>query len=97
MSEKIDACSADRRMDGTCCAEGAKTLGVLACSGGSNVGQVANKRRDRHRHKTVTETCIALPVSARHYRVFIECERAARTILFDGCRLHVARRRRKSG
>jgi uncharacterized metal-binding protein len=83
MSEKIDACCADRRKDGTCCAEGAKTL-VLACSGGSNVGQVANNvviGIDKNGYGNMY--CLAGVGAA--LSGFIESAKAARTILIDGC------------
>ena len=83
MSEKIDACCADERQDSTCCAEGAKTL-VLACAGGSNVGQVANNVMlgiDRQGYGNAY--CLAGVGAA--LSGFIESAKAGRTILIDGC------------
>jgi uncharacterized metal-binding protein len=83
MSEKIDACCADERQDSTCCAEGAKTL-VLACAGGSNVGQVANNVMigiDRQGYGNAY--CLAGVGAA--LSGFIESAKAGRTVLIDGC------------
>lgn len=83
MSEKINACCADERQDNTCCAEGAKTL-ILACSGGSNVGQIANNVMiaiDRNGYGNAY--CLAGIGAAPSG--FIESAKAGRTILIDGC------------
>lgn len=83
MSEKIDACCADERQGSTCCAEGAKTL-VLACAGGSNVGQVANNVMigiDRQGYGNAY--CLAGVGAA--LSGFIESAKAGRTVLIDGC------------
>jgi uncharacterized metal-binding protein len=83
MSEKVDACCADERKDSTCCAEGAKTL-IVACSGGSNVGQVANNVMigiDKNGYGNAY--CLAGIGAA--LTGFIESAKAGRTILIDGC------------
>jgi uncharacterized metal-binding protein len=83
MPEEIDVCCADEKKDSTCCAEGAKTL-VVACSGGSNVGQVANNVMigiDRHGYGNAY--CLAGIGAA--LSGFIESAKAGRTILIDGC------------
>jgi uncharacterized metal-binding protein len=83
MSEKIDACCTDERQDSTCCAAGTKTL-VLACAGGSNVGQVANNVMigiDRQGYGNAY--CLAGVGAA--LSGFIESAKAGRTVLIDGC------------
>lgn len=83
MSEKINACCAYERKDSTCCAEGRKTL-IVACSGGSNVGQVANNVMiaiDRNGYGNAY--CLAGIGAA--LSGFIESAKAGRTILIDGC------------
>jgi uncharacterized metal-binding protein len=83
MVEEIDACCADERKDSTCCGEGAKTL-IVACSGGSNVGQVANNvmiGMDQNGYGNAY--CLAGIGAA--LSGFIESAKAGRTILIDGC------------
>lgn len=83
MSEKIDPCCADERQDGACCAGNAKTL-VLACSGGSNVGQIANNVMiavDRNGHGNAY--CLAGIGAA--LSGFVESAKTGRTVLIDGC------------
>jgi uncharacterized metal-binding protein len=66
-----------------CCGEGAKTL-VVACSGGSNVGQVANNVMLELDKKGIgTSYCLA-GVGAG-LSGFVESARAARMVLIDGC------------
>jgi uncharacterized metal-binding protein len=83
MADQIDACGADGRKDSTCCSEGAKTL-IVACSGGSNVGQVTNNvmiAMDRNGYGNAF--CLAGIGAA--LSGFIESAKAGRTILIDGC------------
>jgi uncharacterized metal-binding protein len=82
MVERI-ACSADEKNEDNCCCGGVKTL-VVACSGGSNVGQVANAVMiglDREGYGNAY--CLA-GIGAG-LSGFIESAKAGRTILIDGC------------
>jgi len=83
MAEQSDTRVTDERKNDTCCGEGAKTL-VVACSGGSNAGQVANNVMigiDRHGYGAAY--CLA-GIGA-DLSGFIESARAGRVILIDGC------------
>lgn len=83
MADQINACCEDGKRESTCCSEGAKTL-VLACSGGSNVGQVANNVMigiDRNGYGNAY--CLAGIGAA--LSGFIESAKAGRTVLIDGC------------
>ena len=67
----------------TCCSSSVKTL-VLACSGGSNVGQVSNSVMvELDRNGVGNAYCLA-GVGA-DLSGFVESAKAARTILIDGC------------
>jgi uncharacterized metal-binding protein len=66
-----------------CCGDGVKTL-ILACSGGSNVGQIANNAMIELDRKGMGNAfCLAGIGGA--LSGFIESAKAARTILIDGC------------
>ncbi len=83
MAEQTDTRRADEKKANTCCGEGKKTL-VVACSGGSNAGQVANNvmiEIDRHGYGDAF--CLAGIGAA--LSGFIESAKAGRVILIDGC------------
>ena len=83
MAEQTDTRRADEKKDNTCCGEGKKTL-VVACSGGSNVGQVANNVMigiDRHGYGDA----FCLGGIGAALSGFIESAKAGRVILIDGC------------
>jgi uncharacterized metal-binding protein len=67
----------------TCCSEKVKTL-ILACSGGSNVGQVANNAMiELDKGGVGNGFCLA--GLGADLSGFTESARAGRTILIDGC------------
>jgi uncharacterized metal-binding protein len=67
----------------SCCGGGVKTL-VMACSGGSNVGQIANNVMIELDKKGVGNAgCLAGIGGA--LSGFVESAKAARTIVIDGC------------
>jgi uncharacterized metal-binding protein len=84
MSEQKNGCPTTGSGAGdTCCGSGVTTL-VVACSGGSNAGQVSNNimieldRKDLGNAYCLAGIGAALPG-------FIESAKAARTIVIDGC------------
>jgi len=84
MADKMekDVCC-DTKTDDTCCSGAVKTL-ILACSGGSNVGQISNSLMIRlHMEGIGNAYCLAGIGAA--LSGFIESARAAQTILIDGC------------
>lgn len=66
-----------------CCGGGVKTL-ILACSGGSNVGQVTNSVMVELDKKGIGSAYCLAGVGA-DLSGFIESSKAAQTILIDGC------------
>jgi len=67
----------------SCCGGDAKTL-VLACSGGSNAGQIANNVIiELDRKKIGNAGCLAGIGAA--LSGFVESAKAAKTIVIDGC------------
>ncbi len=66
-----------------CCSGNVKTL-VLACSGGSNVGQIAN-RVMIEADKIGVGNAYCLAGIGADLSGFIESSKEARTILIDGC------------
>jgi uncharacterized metal-binding protein len=67
----------------SCCGGDAKTL-VLACSGGSNVGQIANNVMiELDRKKIGNAGCLAGIGAA--LSGFVESAKAAKTVVIDGC------------
>jgi len=67
----------------SCCGGDAKTL-VLACSGGSNVGQIANNIMiELNRRNMGNAGCLAGIGAA--LSGFVESAKAAKTIVIDGC------------
>jgi uncharacterized metal-binding protein len=66
-----------------CCSGSAPTL-VLACSGGSNVGQVSNNLMIELDKKGVGNAYCLAGVGAA-LSGFIESARAVKTIVIDGC------------
>jgi len=66
-----------------CCSGSAPTL-VLACSGGSNVGQISNNVMIELDRKGVGNAYCLAGVGAA-LSGFIESAKAAKTILVDGC------------
>jgi uncharacterized metal-binding protein len=67
----------------TCCGASVKTL-VLGCSGGSNVGQVANNVMIEM-DKDGVGNAYCLAGLGADLSGFVESARAGRTILIDGC------------
>ncbi|HEY3278605.1 MAG TPA: putative zinc-binding protein [Syntrophorhabdaceae bacterium] len=67
----------------TCCGASMKTL-ILACSGRSNVGQVANNVMIEMDKRGVGNAFCLAGVGA-DLSGFVESARAGRTILIDGC------------
>lgn len=67
----------------SCCGGSAKTL-ILACSGGSNVGQVANNVMiELNRRNVGNAGCLAGIGAA--LSGFVESAKAAKTVVIDGC------------
>jgi uncharacterized metal-binding protein len=67
----------------SCCGGDAKTL-VLACSGGSNVGQIANNIMiELNRRNVGNAGCLAGIGAA--LSGFVDSAKAAKTIVIDGC------------
>ena len=67
----------------TCCSGEVRTL-VLACSGGSNVGQVSNNVMvDLDKKGLGSGFCLA--GLGADLSGFIESSKVARTVLIDGC------------
>lgn len=67
----------------SCCGGNAKTL-ILACSGGSNVGQVANNVMiELNRRNVGNAGCLAGIGAA--LSGFVESAKAAKTVVIDGC------------
>jgi uncharacterized metal-binding protein len=68
---------------GTCCGDGVKTL-VVACSGGSNVGQISNSVMiEMDKEGIGSAYCLAGLGAA--LSGFVESSKAAQVILIDGC------------
>jgi uncharacterized metal-binding protein len=67
----------------TCCNGEVKTL-VLACSGGSNVGQVSNSVMVELDKKGLGSGFCLIGLGA-DLSGFVESTRVARTVLIDGC------------
>jgi uncharacterized metal-binding protein len=66
-----------------CCGGGVKTL-IMACSGGSNVGQIANNVMiELDRRRVGDASCLAGIGAA--LSGFVESAKAAKTIVVDGC------------
>lgn len=66
-----------------CCNGSAKTL-ILACSGGSNTGQISNKAMIELEKRGMGNAYCLAGVGA-DLSGFVESARAANTILIDGC------------
>jgi uncharacterized metal-binding protein len=66
-----------------CCTQSVKTL-VLACSGGSNVGQIANRTMVELDTQGIGSAYCLAGVGA-DLSGFVESARAADTIVIDGC------------
>ena len=66
-----------------CCSGDAKTL-VMACSGGSNAGQIANNVMIELDKKGVGNAYCLAGIGAA-LSGFVESAKAARTIVIDGC------------
>jgi uncharacterized metal-binding protein len=73
-----------------CCSGGVTTL-ILACSGGSNVGQISNNVMIELDKKGVGNAYCLAGVGAA-LSGFIESAKAARTIVIDGCPVGCARK-----
>ncbi len=84
MSEQKNGCSTTGAGPGdTCCGSGAPTL-VVACSGGSNAGQVSNSMMIELDRKGVGNAYCLAGIGAA-LSGFIESAKAARTVVIDGC------------
>jgi len=68
---------------GVCCSGDAKTL-VLACSGGSNAGQIANNVMIELDKKGVGNAYCLAGIGAA-LSGFVESAKAAKTVVIDGC------------
>jgi len=66
-----------------CCSGDAKTL-VLACSGGSNAGQIANNVMIELDKKGVGNAYCLAGIGAA-LSGFVESAKAAKTVVIDGC------------
>jgi len=66
-----------------CCSGDAKTL-VLACSGGSNVGQIANNVMIELDKKGAGNAYCLAGIGAA-LSGFVESAKAAKTVVIDGC------------
>jgi uncharacterized metal-binding protein len=73
-----------------CCCGGIKAL-ILACSGGSNVGQVSNNVMVELDKKGIGSAYCLAGVGA-DLSGFIESSKAAQTILIDGCPIACGRK-----
>jgi uncharacterized metal-binding protein len=67
----------------SCCGGDAKTL-VLACSGGSNVGQIANNVMIELDKKGAANAYCLAGIGAA-MSGFVESAKAAKTVVIDGC------------
>ena len=74
----------------TCCSGNEKTL-ILACSGGSNVGQAANNIMIELDKSGVGNAYCLAGIGAS-LSGFIESAKTARTILIDGCPVGCAKK-----
>jgi len=68
---------------GVCCCTNVKTL-ILACSGGSNVGQISNSAMIELDKKGIGSAYCLAGIGA-DMSGFVESARAADTLLIDGC------------
>jgi uncharacterized metal-binding protein len=66
-----------------CCSGNVKTL-ILACAGGSNVGQVSNRAMIELEKKGMGNAYCLAGIGA-DLSGFVESAKAANTILIDGC------------
>ncbi len=83
MTDDKNNCCETNVQDTCCSGEGVNTL-ILACSGGSNVGQISNQIMiELDRSGIGNAYCLAGIGAAMSG--FIESAKAARTILIDGC------------
>ncbi|HOJ43586.1 MAG TPA: putative zinc-binding protein [Syntrophorhabdaceae bacterium] len=83
MTNEKDRCCETSTQDTCCSGAGVKTL-ILACSGGSNVGQISNQIMIEL-DKDGTGNAYCLSGIGAAMSGFIESAKAARTILIDGC------------
>lgn len=83
MSGQQDNCSTGPKTADTCCGAGVTTL-VVACSGGSNTGQVSNNIMIELDRKGVGNAYCLAGIGAA-LSGFIESAKAARTVVIDGC------------
>jgi uncharacterized metal-binding protein len=67
----------------SCCVGGVKTL-VVACSGGSNVGQIANNVMIELDKREIGNAYCLAGIGAA-LSGFVESAKAAKTIVVDGC------------
>jgi len=84
VADKIekDVCC-DAKTNDTCCSGAARTL-ILACSGGSNVGQISNNLMIRLNMEGIGNAYCLAGIGAA-LSGFIESAKASQTILIDGC------------
>jgi uncharacterized metal-binding protein len=91
MSEEKDIhCNTITDGSDTCCSAGTTTL-ILACSGGSNVGQIANNIMVKLDRKGVGKAYCLAGIGAS-LSGFIESAKTAETIVIDGCPVGCARK-----
>jgi len=83
MAEQNNSCCSTESSDSCCCSTDTKTL-ILACAGGSNVGQVSNRAMIELEKKGMGNVYCLAGVGA-DLSGFVESARAAATILIDGC------------
>lgn len=81
--EKSNCCTTTLDAAETCCGTGTPTL-ILACSGGSNVGQISNNLMIALDKQGIGNAYCLAGVGAA-LSGFIESARAAKTIVIDGC------------
>lgn len=90
MTEEKNNCSTTIVTADTCCGGGLQTL-VLACSGGSNAGQVSNNVMiELDRSGIGNAYCLAGIGAA--LSGFSESAKAARTVVIDGCPVGCAKK-----
>lgn len=91
MSEQGNGCCTTGTGAGdTCCGSGSPTL-VVACSGGSNAGQVSNNIMIELDRKGLGNAYCLAGIGAA-LSGFIESAKAARTVVIDGCPTGCARK-----
>jgi len=83
MSDQQNTCGTGSNTADTCCGTGVATL-ILACSGGSNAGQISNNIMIELDKRGLGNAYCLAGIGAA-LTGFIESARAARTVVIDGC------------